>query len=436
MVKKSIVGGDKRRNAYIVGGFFCVIIFGIAVAWFVSLASKSEQPPEASRISKASNKEIINTAQNQAYIKQLEGYNTQKGSIAYQNGNSWISIPAYYSEEVKPKAVENTQTQYRIRTESTSQQYREQYRESGMKPANIARQEAQAILDAAEASWRYATPVDSETKDVAQYASSFMPTVTSNPALNATAPTVAPAVVPFKVYEALKLCPAKLLTQLDTDTNSFVRATLMCSELSGATVLASSYKLVGEDIDMTFSLMTYKGKNDRIVKTYKILAKPMDLDTGRSVLSGDVNNRYLSRILIPALALGVAKTGQLYEKTTAQESYVSNGTIVTSSDGKVSTDQIKGTFLGGLAQQTADVLKADNARIPPKQVQRTNKPTFGVVFLEPVMSSDAIEKPDSNTASQRELNSQPAAQEQIDAQRNISQVQNSGGPIFNSVSPD
>ncbi|EAV7565627.1 hypothetical protein FC224_22060 [Salmonella enterica] len=431
MAKKSIVGGDKRRNAFIVGGLFCFIIFCIAVAWFVSLASKSEQAPEASRINRASNKEKVTTAQNQAYIKQLDGYNTQKGSAAYQNGNSWISIPAYYSEEVKPKTAETAQTQYRIKTETTEQQYRQ----PGMKPANIARQEAQAILDAAEATWSYATPVDSEAKEVTQYASVFMPAVTTNPTLNAAAPAAAPAVIPFKLYDALKLCPAKLLTQLDTDTNSFVRATLMCSELSGATVLATGYKLVGEDIDMTFTLMSYQGRNDRIAKTYKIQAKPLDLDTGRSVLSGDVNNRYLSRILIPALAMGVARTGQLYEKTTAQESYVSNGTVVTSSDGKVSTDQIKGTFFGGLAQQTADVLKADNAQIPPKQVQRIDKPTFGVVFFAPVLSSDAIEKTDDNITQQTSY-SQPAAQQQIDEQRRFIPGQNTGGPIFNSVSPE
>lgn len=431
MAKKSIVGGDKRRNAFIVGGFFCFIIFCIAVAWFVSLASKSEQAPEASRIIKASNKEKVTTAQNQAYIKQLDGYNTQKGSAAYQNGNSWISIPAYYSEEVKPKTAETAQTQYRIKTETTAQQYRQ----PGMKPANIARQEAQAILDAAEASWRYATPVDSEAKEVTQYASSFMPAVTANPTLNAAAPTAAPAIIPFKLYDALKLCPAKLLTQLDTDTNSIVRATLMCAELSGATLLASGYKLVGEDIDMTFSLMSYRGRNDRIAKTYRIQAKPIDLDTGRSMLSGNVNNRYFSRIVIPALALGVAKTGQLYEKTTAQESYVSNGTVVTSSDGKVSTDQIKGTFFGGLAQQTADVLKADNARTPPIQVERPDKPTFGVIFIEPVMSSDAIEKTDSNTVQQASY-SQPAAQKQIEEQRSFTPGQNTGGPIFSSVSPE
>ncbi|MDY8671113.1 hypothetical protein UY775_15180 [Escherichia coli] len=435
MAKKSIVGGDKRRNAYIVGGFFCFIIFGIAATWFVSLASKSEKAPEASLINKASNKEKVNTAQNQAYIKQLDGYNTQKGTNAYQNGSSWISIPAYYSEEVKPKAAENPQTQYRIKTGSTPQQYRE----SGMKPANIARQEAQEILDAVAASMSYATPVDSEAKEVAQYVSSFMPAVAANPTLNATALTVAPVAVPFKIYDALKLCPSKLLTQLDTDTNSFVRATLMCPELSGATVLASGYKLVGEDIDMTFSLMSYRGKNDRIAKTYKIQAKPMDLDTGRSMLSGDVNNKYFSRIVIPALALGVAKTGQLYEKTTAQESYVSNGTVVTSSDGKVSTDQIKGTFFGGLAQQTADVLKADSARTPPIQVTRTESPTFGIVFIEPVMSSDAIEKTDSSVRPQQAKQasySQPAAQQQIDEQRSFVPGQNSGGPIFNSVSPE
>ena len=55
------------------------------------------------------------------------------------------------------------------------------------------------------------------------------------------------------------------------------------------------------------------------------------------------------------------------------------------------------------------------------------------------MSSDAIEKTDSSVRPQQAKQasySQPAAQQQIDEQRSFVPGQNSGGPIFNSVSPE
>lgn len=51
------------------------------------------------------------------------------------------------------------------------------------------------------------------------------------------------------------------------------------------------------------------------------------------------------------------------------------------------------------------------------------------------MSSDAIEKTDSNTVQQASY-SQPAAQKQIEEQRSFTPGQNTGGPIFSSVSPE
>jgi intracellular multiplication protein IcmE len=141
-----------------------------------------------------------------------------------------------------------------------------------------------------------------------------------------------------------------------------VRATLICQELANATIFAGGYRLVGEDIDMTFSLMTYKGE------TYKVQAKPVDLDTGRSMLSAEINNNYIRRILVPALARRLKKSS-LYENQSNSTTYVGNGTVVTDSSGKVDADQVRGTFIGGLAEQTAP-LEADNARVPPVQATR------------------------------------------------------------------
>lgn len=185
---------------------------------------------------------------------------------------------------------------------------------------------------------------------------------------------------------------------------------------------------------MSFSLMSYRDKNDRIAKTYKIQAKPVDLDTGRSMLTGSVDNHYIRRILIPALSMGVAKVGKLYEENTKETSYVSNGTVVTNNDGKVSSEQVKGTFFGGLAQQTADVLKADNARIPPIQVTREDQPTFGVIFLMPVMSTDIVEKSLNTTAPN--TYTQPAAQSQVEMQTRSDMGITASGPIFNSASAE
>lgn len=426
---KSLNGGDKSRNFYLIGGFFGLLIVAIVITWVVSFASKSSNEPTATRINKTPNREKVTTEQNQAYVKQLDGYNMNKGSTAIVKGASWISIPAYYSEEVKKPVVAATSNGL---TFDVAPQYIQA--SVGSKPAAIARKEAEDLIKAIESSWNYSAPTDAESKDVAKYASTFMPDVAANPVLTAAASDLTPAISPFKIYDALKLCPAKLLTQLDTNTNSIVRAKLMCKELANATILAPGYKLVGEDIDMSFSLMSYRDKNDRIAKTYKIQAKPVDLDTGRSMLTGRVDNHYIRRILIPALSMGVAKVGKLYEENTKETSYVSNGTVVTNNDGKVSSEQVKGTFFGGLAQQTADVLKADNARTPPIQVTREDQPTFGVIFLMPVMSTDIVEK--SLNTTPPNTYTQPAAQSQVEMQTKSDMGINASGPIFNSASAE
>lgn len=425
---KSIMGGDKSRNTYIAGGFFAFIILVIGIMWIASLSTKSSEEPK-SQMARITGRQDISTGENKAYTKQMETFNSQKADEAKKNGSSWISIPAYY--DIKLDTPDRERTTVPVKQTSLKEPQVLKLA-PGMKPANVARQEAQELLAQLSSSWSYAEPTDAPMRTAPEYAQNIMPTVTTNASLNAAAPVVAPVIAPYRLYEALKICPAKSLVKLDTNTNSAVRATLICKELANATIFAGGYKLVGEDIDMTFSLMTYKGE------TYKVQAKPVDLDTGRSMLSADINNNYIRRILIPAVARATQKVGSLYENQSNSTTYVSNGTVVTDNSGKVDTDQVRGTFIGGLAEQTAKVLEADNARVPPVQGKR-NESTFGIMFLTPVMSTDALDKTKQNAPA---IPQQPAAQQQMDSQRqemqqsdiNSPTQQSGNGPVFGTGS--
>lgn len=422
------VGDDKSRNAYIAGGFFAFILSVIVIMWIASLSSKSSEESK-SQMARVTGRQDISTGENKAYTKQIETYNAKNADDAAKNGTSWISIPAYYDIKLDTPERERATTSVK---QTALKEPQNRPVPPGMKPANIARQEAQELLTQLSNSWSYSEPSDAPMRTAPEYAQNIMPSVTNNASLNAATPVIAPVTAPYRLYEALKICPAKSLVKLDTNTNSAVRATLICKELSNATIHAAGYKLVGEDIDMTFSLMNYKGE------TYKVQAKPVDLETGRSMLSADINNNYIRRILVPALARATQKVGSLYENQSNSTTYVSNGTVVSDSSGKVDIDQVRGTFIGGLAEQTAKVLEADNARVPPVQGTR-NESTFGVMFLTPVMSTDILDK---NTQNAPSIPHQPAAQQQMESQQQEMQRSNTtlptqppvNGPVFGTGS--
>ncbi len=137
---------------------------------------------------------------------------------------------------------------------------------------------------------------------------------------------------------------------------------------------------------MTFTMMVYNGD------TYKITAKPVDPDTGRTMLSGDVDNRYVERILIPGLAKAISNVGKQYEQNNGTTTTVSDGVVIQSNSSTVDKNQVMGSFVGGLGEQTASVLNADASRIPPRKVSREANTTITIMFLEPVLSSDRVDK--------------------------------------------
>lgn len=164
-----------------------------------------------------------------------------------------------------------------------------------------------------------------------------------------------------------------------------VEAGVPSGEFAGATVYSMGYKRINDSVDMTFTFMKWKNR------TYRINAKSIDKSTMRSSLSGEVNNRYFSRILLPALAMGLARTGQLFEQANTQTVTTPFGGQIQSRSGSPSGRTIAGAIAGGAADAAGQVLRTDAAELPAKQVLIPRNETIGIRFIAPVVSSDEIE---------------------------------------------
>lgn len=213
------------------------------------------------------------------------------------------------------------------------------------------------------------------------------------PSIAATAKMVANSQSQGQVIvEPYALVPAILVTGIDTDENSVVSAYVPSGPYAGAEVFALGYKRLNTTVDMTFTSMQWKGH------AYKITAKPVDLDTGRTALSGEVNNRYFERIILPAIAGGIGNTGQLFARANSE-------TVITPQGGAVQSFRtpsgaaIGGSFASGMGIQAGQVLANDAANIAQKQVVVPAKTTIGIRFIGPVLASDDVAASTSITSS-------------------------------------
>jgi intracellular multiplication protein IcmE len=178
---------------------------------------------------------------------------------------------------------------------------------------------------------------------------------------------------------------AQLKTEIDTDETSLVKAEVPPGQpYAGAVLYATGYKRLNNDVDMTFDAMVYQGHS------YKIDAKPVDLDTSRTALSGEVHHHYFSRIVLPALATGIGATGQLFANANQQTIVTPQGGIITTSPDTPSVRNIAGTFAGGIGQNASQVLSQEAAQIPVKQTIVHRNQMIGIQFIGPVLASDDL----------------------------------------------
>ncbi|HCA3439692.1 TPA: conjugal transfer protein TraO [Salmonella enterica subsp. salamae serovar 35:g,m,s,t:-] len=364
-----------------------------------------------------------NTTESAHYADELNTMNNTNASKAAKNNESYLSVLDNQQEQITVSTGSNSShsappiIENKVPTTSNSIH---DNRQSNDMQKRVEMQTA-ALL----ASWTPGPPVDATIKKSSNdYVASIIPvsystnsqistvSVGSN-AISQTSPTK----LNKKVVEDYSLVAGELETDLDSDENSVVWATIQSGKWEGAKVYADGYKLLTSTIDMTFTRMAWNNH------TYIIKAKPMDSATGRTSLSGDVEHHWFSRIVVPSIAEALAKGGQVYEDSYGTTT-VSDGVVVQDNE-KPDTDEIVGAAIGGFGDAASSVLKSDAARVSSREVTIPKGTTIGIQFLGAVYEND-----DADLKKETALvpQTQPASQELINQQQSAPSNQQFSSP--------
>lgn len=189
----------------------------------------------------------------------------------------------------------------------------------------------------------------------------------------------------FTVIPAFTRVPAQIETAIDSDnTASQVIARVPAGKYAGATVYAASIRLVGDGVEIHFSRMAWLGQE------YNVNAYALSQETLQSSVATDVNHRYVSRILLPAVLGGLGDVGSLYKSSNTQ--ILSNQYSSVTSTEMPSGKAVAGVVAGGAAEKAASVLQQDASKLPATQVTVKRKETISLQFIDGVYNTDAIQK--------------------------------------------
>lgn len=192
-------------------------------------------------------------------------------------------------------------------------------------------------------------------------------------------------VVPIEIIPPYWRAPGYIDLGIDSDNSTTpVLSRIDTGKYAGIVLKASDgAKLTGEGVVIHFSEMAYKGIN------YKVDAYALQEDSLLANVATDVNHRYMSRIVLPALLGGIGGIGEMYSQANTQ--LVSNGfNSQVVRPGLPDGAAVLGAMAGGAAGQAAKVLTEDAQRVPATQVTVTKGQVVAIQFMRGVYSGDAI----------------------------------------------
>lgn len=171
-------------------------------------------------------------------------------------------------------------------------------------------------------------------------------------------------------------------TAIDSDnTSSQVIARIPAGKFAGAMLMSNGVQLAGDGVSIHFTKMTWNQD------TWRVDVWAAMPDSLQSSVASSVNNRYATRILLPAIAHGLGLGGQLYASANTQ--ILSNG--MSTIEGRVGMPDgkaVAGTILGGAAQQAGQVVANDAQKLPVKQVIVERGQSIALLFMSAVKESD------------------------------------------------
>lgn len=171
---------------------------------------------------------------------------------------------------------------------------------------------------------------------------------------------------------------------VDSDNSTTPVLGKLSGPYAGAVLKASEgARLAGDGVVIHFTEMAFKGVN------YKVDAYALQDDTLLANVATDVDHRYMSRIVLPAILSGVGNISEMYSQ--ANTRVVTNGfSTQTARPDLPDGTAVAGAILGGAAGKAADVLSQDAARTPATQVTVTKGQVVAIQFMRGVYAGDAI----------------------------------------------
>ncbi|HEY4436092.1 MAG TPA: conjugal transfer protein TraO [Lelliottia sp.] len=208
---------------------------------------------------------------------------------------------------------------------------------------------------------------------------------------------------------ALTRASGYMETAVDSDNpNSEVVAVIPAGPLAGARLHSSSVKLAGNGLDIKFTSMSWNGMD------LSVNASAQSEKNLMSSVASDVNHRWGTHIVLPAVLGGLGDLGGLYKDANTQVMQSSVGTV-TGRVGKPDGSTVAGVMVGGTAQTGAEVIKQEMAREPFRQVTVKQKEVISILFVDSVTSDDVISKKAARPAISVSASTPAAAEQQTES---------------------
>lgn len=234
--------------------------------------------------------------------------------------------------------------------------------------------------------------------------------------VSTTNPTNGPATLPaVEIVPPYWRGPGVVDIGVDSDNSTTpVLASIRSGPYAGAQLKApDGARLAGDGVVIHLTEMAWRGVN------YKVDAYALHDETLLANVASDVNHRYMSRIVLPAILKGIGGVGEMYSQANTQ--VVTNGfNTQTVRPGLPDGTAVAGAIAGGAAGQAAKVLSDDASRVPPTQATVTPGQVVAIQFMRGVYAGDAIVpgqggesvKPSVSQQASRALGGQPSSDQQ------------------------
>ncbi|EEH8382539.1 conjugal transfer protein TraO [Salmonella enterica subsp. enterica serovar Montevideo] len=355
---------------------------------------QSAVPDSQYNLSRVANNASLSAQESRQYRELLKLSNQQGAQEAESEGNSFVaSLSESQQTDDTPVIPRVAPVPVTLNTQMDSSQH-DTGQQGGLNEEQ--KQQITNLLTQLNARWQttdmqLATAPGSEGQDgqspFSQWAQRVPGLVSSppQPAPQGTAGTS--AITPRINIPGLSRYPGTIDTAIDSDNpESKVIAVIPAGKLQGAQLAAPNVQLAGDGVIVNFKTLAFNGM------TCTIDAYAQDDETQRSSIASDVNHRYVTRIILPAIANGLGKGGQMYEDSNTQILTTNSGTV-TGRTGTPDSKALAGVIAGGIGQQAAQVMTQDASRLPVTQVNVDRRQVISILFMKPVTDKDCTPMP-------------------------------------------